>query len=85
MGMIAPDEPLLEEEELGFRSHAVVEDLYKKRAEVDLNAEQQARQRGSFEVVVVLKGNFSRTLVDLDEVGLRRVAIAIGGAVHEDP
>jgi len=77
-------EAFFEIEELNLWSGRMIEDLDEQVAEVHFDAGLQFGERFAVEVVVVLKGDFAGVFVDFDDVGLRRVAVAMSGAVDED-
>ena len=55
----------------------VVKDFDTEIAQVHLDAQSQHGQWVVFEVVVVLESDLNRALVNLDEVGSRRVVVAV--------
>ena len=63
----------------------MVKDFDEEIAKVYLDAELQAREGPTIEIVVVLKRDFPGALVNLDQIGLRRIAVTVCGAMNEYP
>jgi len=73
--VILGEEAFFEKQKLVFGSGGVVDDGDEEALEVDLDAREQLGERGFVEVPVVVEGELSRMQVDLDEVGLARIAV----------
>ncbi len=80
--MVFRDEALFEIEELDLRPFRVVEDFYEQIAQIHFDARLQLGQRFSVEVVVVLECDLAGVLVNLDQIGLGGIAVAMCGAVN---
>jgi len=73
--MISREKSLLVEQQLGRKCVAILEYPNLEPCEIDLDSHLEFRKRPSEEIIVDQEGNLARSQMQLDNVGLVRVAI----------
>jgi len=83
--MISREKSLFVEEQLGRKCITILEYRNLEPCEVDLDSSLEFRKWPSEEVVVDQEGHLARSQMQLDDVGLVRVAIENSSAFDKHP